>query len=373
MTAAFAQIALRSVAKSYGPVTALAPVDLDIADGEFFSLLGPSGCGKSTLLKIVAGFELPSSGKVFVAGKDMSGVPPERRSIGFVFQNYALFPHMTVAENVAFGLRARGAERRRIASRVNEVLSLVELDDYGMRRPNELSGGQQQRVALARALAIEPSVLLLDEPFGALDRNLRQSLQRRLVELQRKIRVTTVFVTHDQEEALTMSDRVAVMSVQDHRFEQVGTPREIYEQPKTAQVAGFVGQSNWLIDRVAEVVGPGLLRSDKGFRMHAVQEVAVGQEVLISLRPERISFSTVRPEAGENTVAGEVRDLIFLGDSIIYVVEAGFERPIQVKALNNGSAAAAARGDSVWIGWAADAMQALPKHESPTDATTAGD
>ena len=244
------RVQLVDLAKRYGDHEAVRGVDLDIAPGEFFSLLGPSGCGKTTTLRAIAGFERPSRGRVLLDGRDVSDVPPNRRNVNTVFQSYALFSHLTVAENVAFGLRFEKCPKDEARRRVGQALSLVQMEEYRDRRPHQLSGGQQQRVALARALILNPSVLLLDEPLGALDAKLRKTLQIELKALQEKVGVTFVYVTHDQEEALTMADRLAVMN--DGRIEQVGSPREVYEEPASAYVADFLGVSN-VLD--AEAVG----------------------------------------------------------------------------------------------------------------------
>jgi spermidine/putrescine transport system ATP-binding protein len=239
---------LRSVTKRFGDHIAVDNVSLQIADGEFFSLLGPSGCGKTTTLRMIAGFELPTDGEVYIAGTPMGATPPYRRHVNTVFQNYALFPHMTVAENVAFGLQMQRVPRHEIGARVEEALRMVRLETYAERRPKQLSGGQQQRVALARALINHPSVLLLDEPLGALDQKLRKELQLELRTLQERVGITFIFVTHDQEEALTMSDRIAVMN--GGKVLQVGSPGEIYERPNCHFVADFIGESNFLHGRV---------------------------------------------------------------------------------------------------------------------------
>src|SRR5689334_10473231 len=253
-----AAIEISGVSKIYdGGVRAVDTIEIDIRQGEFFSLLGPSGCGKTTTLRIIAGFETPSDGAIRVDGADITHVPAHKRDMGMVFQNYALFPHRTVAENVAFGLRMRGIDKQAIEARVKAALAMVELSGLEDRRPGQLSGGQQQRVALARAIVIEPRVLLCDEPLGALDKKLRQQMQFELKQLQKTLGLTLVFVTHDQEEALAMSDRIAVMNC--GRVEQIGTPVEIYDQPLTRFVADFIGDTNiFRGERVTTGAGPGL-------------------------------------------------------------------------------------------------------------------
>lgn len=357
-----AQIELSRVSKLYGQTIGVASIDLKIRKGEFFSLLGPSGCGKSTLLKIIAGFEQPSTGSIRIAGRSMDGVLPENRNIGFVFQNYALFPHMSVAENIAFGLEARGMARGKVRDRIAEMLALVELADLGDRRPNELSGGQQQRVALARALAIRPDVLLLDEPLSALDRKLREAMQIKIVELQRRLGVTTVFVTHDQEEALTMSDRIAVMSSQNHRIEQIGTPRSIYENPASVLVSGFIGQINLWPERIERIEGSVAVTSS-GVRISGATSLAVGQELMVAVRPERIRIVGARSEVPANWNFGNasIHDVVYLGSTTTYRLNSANAGLISVAALNGNDSRDWKRGAAVHFAWPTDATLALPK------------
>jgi ABC-type Fe3+/spermidine/putrescine transport system ATPase subunit len=315
MTAA--AIRLESVTKTFdGHIVAVDEVTLDIKAGEFFSLLGPSGCGKTTSLRMIAGFEMPDSGRVHVGGQDITDVAVHRRDMGMVFQSYALFPHRTVAENVAFGLRMRDVPKAEITKRVAAALAQVALTGLEERRPAQLSGGQQQRVALARALVIEPRVLLCDEPLGALDRKLRQQMQFELKELQRRLGVTLVFVTHDQEEALAMSDRIAVMN--GGRVEQVGAPTEIYERPRTRFVADFIGEINLL---------------EGGARPRA-------------LRPEKIRFVA----AGDARLTGIVETANFLGGATLYRVQAG-GRTYLARETHAGERSPRAPGDSVGLAW----------------------
>ncbi|MBS0221133.1 MAG: ABC transporter ATP-binding protein [Proteobacteria bacterium] len=312
-----ATIKLDCVTKTFdGKVVAVDAVTLDIRAGEFFSLLGPSGCGKTTSLRMIAGFEMPDSGRVHVGGQDITDVPVHRRDMGMVFQSYALFPHRTVAENVAFGLRMRDVPRPEIAKRVAAALAQVALTGLEERRPGQLSGGQQQRVALARALVIEPRVLLCDEPLGALDRKLRQQMQFELKELQQRLGVTLVFVTHDQEEALAMSDRIAVMNK--GRVEQVGAPTEIYERPRTRFVADFIGEINLLDDGPC----PG------------------------ALRPEKIRLVPV----ADARLEGTVETANFLGGATLYRVAAG-GRTYLARETHSGERSPRAAGDAVGLAW----------------------
>ncbi len=306
---------LQGVRKRYGEVVALDGVDLEIRRGEFFSLLGPSGCGKTTLLRLLAGFETPDAGRITLGGKDMAGVPPYERPVNTVFQNYALFPHMTVAGNIAFGLRMKGLPQGEIRKKVAWALELVDLLGLEGRYPRELSGGQKQRVALARALVLEPEVLLLDEPLSALDLKLRQELRVELMQLQRRLGTTFVFVTHDQEEALVMSDRIAVM--RSGRIEQVGLPDEVYERPKNRFVADFLGRSNFLPARPhplgAETpLGPLRLKAP------------LAREALLVIRPEKIRLY---PKAGarprENLVLAQVEEIVYTGAENQYYLRAG--------------------------------------------------
>lgn len=306
---------LEGVRKRYGEVVALDGVDLEIRRGEFFSLLGPSGCGKTTLLRLLAGFEAPDAGRVLIGGKDMAGVPPYERPVNTVFQNYALFPHMTVAGNIAFGLRMKGLSQGEIRKKVAWALELVDLLGLEGRYPRELSGGQKQRVALARALVLEPQVLLLDEPLSALDLKLRQELRVELMQLQRRLGTTFVFVTHDQEEALVMSDRIAVMRA--GRVEQVGLPDEVYERPKNRFVADFLGRSNLLPARPhplgAETpLGPLRLKSP------------LEREALLVIRPEKIRlYPKGATPPRENLVVARVEEIVYTGAENQYYLRAG--------------------------------------------------
>ena len=299
-------VALEGVTKIFpGGTRAVDGVSVTIEEGEFFSLLGPSGCGKTTSLRMIAGFESPDEGRIRVRGQDITALPPEKRNMGMVFQNYALFPHRTVAENVAFGLRMRNAPKPDISARVKQALAMVRLEGLEDRRPSQLSGGQQQRVALARAIVINPTVLLCDEPLGALDKKLRQAMQFELKELHRRLGLTLVYVTHDQEEALTMSDRIAVMRA--GRIAQLGTPREIYDRPRTRFVADFIGDTN-ILD--GEPSDGGLVLP--GGWVSPVASLPAGVRA-IALRPEQVRLTA----AGAGFVDATVEEVNFLGDSML--------------------------------------------------------
>ncbi|MCC7275403.1 MAG: ABC transporter ATP-binding protein [Alphaproteobacteria bacterium] len=313
------RIAFDRVVKRYGPHAALRSLSLDVAEGEFLSLLGPSGCGKTTALRLVAGFVTPSEGTIAIDGRDMAGVPPQRRDIGMVFQDYALFPHLTVAENVAFGLRERRQRAAAIAARVAELLALVQLPDLGGRYPAELSGGQQQRVALARALAFRPKLLLMDEPLGALDLKLREHMQVEIRRIQRSLGITTVYVTHDQGEAMAMSDRIAVMNR--GRLEQLGPPEEIYERPQSRFVAAFVGKVSFLPVRVIGREGDHVRVAWAGVPLAAMPSGALppaGAAMLVAVRPEAF---VLQPEAAPadpelNALAGLVVERVYAGNLV---------------------------------------------------------
>ncbi|HEY4165404.1 MAG TPA: ABC transporter ATP-binding protein [Reyranella sp.] len=305
MASRSADLRVEGLVKRFGEVVALDGVSLDIASGELLTILGPSGSGKTTLLKVVAGFETPDAGAVTVDGIDITTMPPAKRDIGMVFQNYALFPHLTVARNVAFPLEMRNVGRADIDKRVAEALSLVELKGFEKRLPRQLSGGQQQRVALARAIVFNPRLLLLDEPFGALDRKLRETMQLEVRRLQRRLGLTTIFITHDQEEALVLSDRIAVMNR--GSIQQVASTTEIYERPANDFVADFVGESNIFHGTVTEV---GSVTLESGRRLLITHPAPVGSRVGVLMRPERFG------RGGANTFNGEVREAVYLGSSL---------------------------------------------------------
>jgi spermidine/putrescine transport system ATP-binding protein len=368
-------IELVGVAKEFvsqkDTIAAVDSVDLTIHEGEFFSLLGPSGCGKTTTLRMIAGFEAPTRGKVLLYGTDVTTTPPNRRDVNMVFQNYALFPHMTVAENIGFGLERKGVGKSEVRRRVGEALELVELAGRDRRRPKELSGGQQQRVALARALINRPRALLLDEPLGALDLKLRQSMQIELKRIQREVGITFVYVTHDQGEALTMSDRLAVM--RDGRIEQLGPPRELYEQPATRFVAGFIGTSNILGGTVASVGSDGAVVStgpDERVVIPIRTTALAGQPIAATVRPEKMRMSVERP-AGGCALRAKVEEVVYLGTSTNYTVSTGLGELV-VYQLNAGDEIAAPeREDEVWVSWSPDhgyqLTDAEPAEEPPDD------
>ena len=329
-------IRLRSLRKVFGRTEAVADVELAISDGEFFSMLGPSGSGKTTVLRLIAGFETPTSGTVELDGKDVTRLAPFERDVHTVFQDYALFPHMSVEQNVAYGLKVQKVPKAERLRRAGEALESVRLEGFGKRRPSQLSGGQRQRVALARALVSRPRVLLLDEPLGALDLKLREQMQIELKELQREVGITFVFVTHDQDEALTMSDRIAVF--QNGRIEQTGTPAEIYERPATPFVAGFVGTSNLLTGETAEQV--------------------VGKPGTFSVRPEKIRVlkeSATGEDEPEHTAAkGSVAEVVYLGDTTRFLVDldaGGRLTAVQQNLETSSEDVAAYRGSRVRLQW----------------------
>ncbi|OLT38224.1 spermidine/putrescine ABC transporter ATP-binding protein [Actinomadura sp. CNU-125] len=356
-------IELAGVEKSYGRTVAVRGLDLAVAPGEFFSLLGPSGCGKTTVLRLVAGFEEPSAGEVRLDGRGVNGIPAERRDVNMVFQSYALFPHMSVFDNVAFGLRRRGAGKAEVRTRVGEMLEMVDLAGRGRRRPGALSGGQQQRVALARALVNRPRALLLDEPLGALDLRLRQAMQAELKRLQRDVGVTFVYVTHDQGEALTMSDRIAVMN--EGRVEQVGSPREVYERPATRFAAGFIGTSNVLAGEVVEASGGTVIGHGEGGRIE-VPGAPVGTRLEVTVRPEKVRLGADEPAERLCRVRGTVTDVVYQGASTSYGVRTSGGADVSVFVQNAMSAdGIAGRGDEVWLSWE-------PRHSYVIGASDAG-
>jgi putative spermidine/putrescine transport system ATP-binding protein len=343
-TSSAPQIELRGLRKAFGKVVAVDSVDLEIGDGEFFAMLGPSGSGKTTVLRMIAGFERPTSGSVILGGVDETAVPAFRRDVSTVFQDYALFPHMTVGQNVAYGLKVRGVGGADRIRRVGEALEMVRLGDLGARKPGELSGGQRQRVALARALVTRPKVLLLDEPLGALDLKLREQMQLELKSIQRDVGITFLFVTHDQDEALTLCDRLAVFNA--GRIEQVGPPGEVYEHPATRFVAGFVGSSNVIPAALAPEI--------------------VGKKGTFAIRPEKIrvlasgaAAANAKAAAGEYSVRGTVSEVVYAGPTTRLVIDGPENLQLSATLLNADDASALRRGDPIALTWHESALRPL--------------
>ena len=346
------------LSKRFGSLTALEQIDFQIADGEFVSLLGASGCGKSTLLRIISGFERPSHGQVLIYGEDLTDRLPERRPTNMVFQRGALFPHMSVRENIGYGLRLRGWPRTQVSARVDEMLALVRLEALGDRDPAQLSGGQAQRVALARALAAEPRVLLLDEPLSALDLKLRQQMQLELRAIQKRLGATFVFVTHDQTEALVMSDRIAIMNA--GRIEQYGTPRDVYRRPSSIFVSDFVGATNLFRGHVSGLSAAGVTLSTEAGTLSAPAEPGLqpGQRVALSVRPEAIRVVRGAGASGDRRIAGTIAEIVYQGSSIrLRVVVAG-SVSVWVDCRDD-EAEGLAMGDHVTLSWAAGAANLL--------------
>jgi spermidine/putrescine transport system ATP-binding protein len=361
------EVQLVDLVKRFSDVTAVAGINLDMPSGEFFSLLGPSGCGKTTTLRMIAGFERPDEGQILLDGVDMAQTPPHKRNVNTVFQNYALFPHLTVADNVGFGLRYKDASKQEAKKKVADALALVRLEGFEKRRPSQLSGGQQQRVALARALVLNPAVLLLDEPLGALDAKLRKALQIELKSLQEEIGITFIYVTHDQEEALTMSDRLAVMS--NGRVEQVGTPSEVYEEPRTAYVADFLGVSN-LMDANADGLGGdgnGRVRIGE-FELAAAQgDTDARGDVKVVIRPERVRLEA-SGTGGPNRVPGMVERVVYVGSIMQVMVHLAPGQTLQAWVQNQGEGLPYSQGDAVAVHLPADALRMLVDRGEPVMA-----
>jgi spermidine/putrescine transport system ATP-binding protein len=356
-----AAIALEGVSKSFGKVAAVRDVTLAIGEGEFFSLLGPSGCGKTTTLRMIAGFDVPDEGRIVLQTQEVTSVSPNHRPVNMVFQQYALFPHMSIYDNVAFGLKVKRVPRHEHRGRVHEMLRIVELEGLERRRPRQLSGGQQQRVALARALVNRPAALLLDEPLGALDVKLRKQMQLELKRIQTELGTTFVYVTHDQEEALAMSDRIAVMS--GGRVEQVGSPREIYEHPKTAFVADFIGSLNALELTVEEFVGGyALMRLDESQRIvvRVGSGTRTGDSLRIAVRPERVRIRPAERSTDErgSRLEGTIAEIIYLGMYTQFHVETAAGHVICHR-LDDASLAPLAPGARVELSWEADQASIL--------------
>jgi putrescine transport system ATP-binding protein len=363
-TTARALVRFDGVRKQFSVVAAVERVSLDIFAGEFFALLGPSGCGKTTLLRLLAGLDMPDEGRILLDGEDIAQVPPYRRPINMMFQNYALFPHLTVEGNVAFGLKQEGLAKSEITTRVEEMLALVRLEGLAKRKPHQLSGGQRQRVALARSLVKRPRVLLLDEPLAALDKKLRGETQFELMQLQERLGLTFIIVTHDQQEAMTVADRIGVM---DHgRLIQVGTPPEIYERPNSRWVADFIGEINLIEGRVVDVgASDTVIASAAAARLRALSptDAKPGDVVWVALRPEKVRIAHAPPTEGENCVVGQVGNIGYLGDLSVYKVR--LDNGIVMKAAVANVTRLVERpigwDDRVWLSWAPEAAMVLTR------------
>ncbi|MGZ3586786.1 MAG: ABC transporter ATP-binding protein [Candidatus Limnocylindrales bacterium] len=372
-------VRLTDVTKTFGDFTAVDRINLDVHDGEFFSLLGPSGCGKTTTLRMIGGFETPTSGLIELHGQDVTWLPPHKRNVNTVFQSYALFPHLNIEENVAFGLRRKGGlSNDEIKRRVAEILDLVELSGKEKRKPSQVSGGQAQRVALARALVNKPAVLLLDEPLGALDLKLRKQMQVELKRIQQEVGITFIYVTHDQEEAMTMSDRIAVMS--EGRYEQLGDPESLYERPSTPFVAGFLGVSNLLPGtRSGSADGYALIALADGTQVRVPAALIEGDEgpVAVGVRPEKIRLheTTDTIPAGHNHLQGIIRDASYIGVSTQYIVDARGGVSLTVYEQNMERATKAelwAPGEEVQLTWSPDHSFVVHGVAGPQDAGEPG-
>jgi len=342
------EVELIDLVKAFGPMRAVNQINLHIPGGEFFSLLGSSGCGKTTTLRMIAGFERPTSGQILLDGVDMTATPPHRRHVNTVFQSYALFPHLNVFDNVAFGLRRAKIETKEVNRRVAEALDLVQLTQFAKRKPVQMSGGQQQRVALARALVLKPAVLLLDEPLGALDARLRKQLQVELKTLQQQVGITFVYVTHDQEEALTMSDRIAIMS--NGHIEQIASPQEMYEAPATVFVADFLGVSNLMEAHAAgggTVNGSGTRIRIGQYELLAGHGQAPGGNTKATIRPERVRLEPGNAPGGENRIPGQVERWVYLGNAVQLIIRLATGHTIQALMHNDGEEIPFAPGSSV--------------------------
>ncbi len=357
-------IVFENVTKKFGDFTAVNDLSLTIYEREFFALLGASGCGKSTLLRMLAGFDEPTSGRILLDGQDLRGIPPYRRPVNMMFQSYALFPHMSVEQNIAFGLKQEGMPKADIDKRVADMLKLVKLEQFAKRKPHQLSGGQRQRVALARSVAKRPKVLLLDEPLGALDKKLREETQFELMDLQQNLGLTFVVVTHDQEEAMTMADRIAILDK--GQVMQVATPAEVYEAPVSRFVANFVGNVNMLEGTVAE-------RSEKTatitgasgaeIRVENAGDATAGSTVAFAIRPEKIKVSSRKPDGAANVMEGEIYDLAYLGDMTVYHVRLVDGQVVKASALNSSRITEdpLSWNDKAWISFAPDAGVVLTR------------
>ncbi len=359
-------VELRDVTKKFEEVTAVKRINLQIGNGEFFSLLGPSGCGKTTTLRMIGGFEMPTSGEVYISDEPQGFKPPFQRPVNTVFQSYALFPHMNIFQNVAFGLQMQKVSKPEIKARVAEMLEMVQLPGMGNRKPNQLSGGQQQRVALARALINHPKVLLLDEPLGALDLKLRKAMQLELKAIQERVGITFVYVTHDQEEALTMSDRIAVMHL--GKILQIGTAQEIYEQPQSRFVADFIGETNYMTGKVLRLDGVfAEIGFDEGGKawVTAGHDIQVGETVHTAVRPEKITFQTNSSDY-PHAPRGTIKELVYLGSDTVYIVKfkQGTEIKVRNQNINTFSDALIEPGTEVALFWPKESSKAFsPRYD----------
>ena len=358
-------IRMRNLTKRFGDFTAIDNVSLDIYEKEFFSLLGPSGCGKTTIMRMLAGFETPTEGTIELAGQDLAAIPPNKRPVNMMFQSYALFPHLSVAENIAFGLKRDRMEVAAIDARVTEMLRLVQLEKFGARKPHQISGGQRQRVALARSLAKAPKLLLLDEPLGALDKKLRTQTQFELMDIQEKTGTTFVIVTHDQEEAMTVSSRVAVM---DHgQINQVATPTDIYEYPDTRYVAEFIGDVNLIDGKSGSRDGDAMLlhwaEGQPSLQTVTNKVLPDGMECCLAIRPEKLEISPTRPEGAVNAVQGTILDIAYLGSVTTYHVEVAGGKVLKALIANAspGAAKSFTWEDTAWVSWQPDRGVVLTK------------
>jgi len=349
---------LINLEKTFGDVVAVADVSLDIGDGEFLTLLGPSGSGKTTILNMIAGFEFPTSGDVVLQGQSINALLPEKRNIGLVFQNYALFPHMTVFENIAFPLKMRKFPKDDVQRKVDQALELVQLSGYETRFPKQLSGGQQQRIAVARALVFDAPLLLFDEPLGALDKKLREHMQLELKEIHTQLKRTMIYVTHDQEEALVMSDRIVVMN--HGRFEQVGNPDELYEKPANSFVASFIGESNFIEGTVAVAHDQRLTVEIEGGETISFkwsEPIQKGEAVKFCLRPEKIYF--VADDDPGDSVHGVIRDVIYVGETKRYAIDIGRSKTIFMRQMSTRIGQGRQKGEKVHIGWHEESLRRL--------------
>ncbi|WP_205042196.1 ABC transporter ATP-binding protein [Rhodoligotrophos defluvii] len=345
-------ISIRNLTKAFPGVIAVDNVSLDIRPNEFFALLGPSGCGKTTLLRMIAGFEVPTSGEILLDGQDVAHTPPNERPVNMVFQSYAVFPHMTVAENVAYGLKVSGVPRAEIGPRVEEALATAQLSGLAHRKPDQLSGGQRQRVALARALIKRPKVLLLDEPLSALDAKLREQMRLELTRLQHSVGITFIIVTHDQDEALSMANRIAVMNA--GRVAQVATPLELYENPASRFVADFIGKVNLFEGRVLAQDETGLTVRAGGLGTIRVPQTGIAaQDVSVMVRPEKLALSRAEPAGGDIIVRGRVRDIAYFGDfsHVFVATDSGLEITADIRNDARRTEMSLSTGEEVWVSW----------------------